>query len=199
MKSNEPLVKYISDDAYANLLYYVSARAAYKEEKVVGISKLLEGLSEKDLRQNNATFHTACRKWLVSPQKLERAKTRFEKATESKSASVLSRASGRPSIETQTCSLFPVCDERATVYTGSKRILRSYTAAYQKELCFFCQTHDEKQPVHAIQCESRGKQLSDLLKIATTTCIKYFLAVLSIQTMPCLLTFSTTAPVGQNT
>lgn len=164
VKSNEPLVKYISDDAYANLLYYVSARAAYKEEKVLGIRKLLEGLSEEDLRQNNATFDIACRKWLVSSQKLERAKTRFEKATESKNASVLSRTSGRPSIETQTCSLFSVCDERATVSTGSKRISRSYTAAYNKELCFFCQTHDEKQPVHAIQSERRGKQLSDFVR-----------------------------------
>ena len=114
--------------------------------------------------------------WLVSSQKLERVKTRFEKATESKNSSVLSRTSGQPSIETQTCSLFPVCDERATVSTGSKRISRSYTAAYNKELCSFCQTHDEKQPVHAILFESRGKQLSHFVKNCNNDLYKVFLS-----------------------
>ena len=70
----------------------------------------------------------------------------------------------------------PVCDDMENTATGSKRISRSYIAAYNKDLCFFCQTHDEKKPVHAIQTESRGKQLSEYVSNCDNDLYKVFLS-----------------------
>lgn len=177
IKSNELLVKSISDEAYGKVLQYVFARAAYREEKLIEISKLLEGLTEEDLRKSNASFHASCRKGLVSSEKLDRAKARFEKAAESKNASVLFRTSGRPSLASRSCSLVPLSQESGeNVAAISKRISRSSTATYDKQLCFFCQTHDDKQPVHAIQTESRGKQLSEFVKSCDNDLYKVFLS-----------------------
>ena len=66
--SNESLVKSITDEAYRNILHYIFTRAAYGEKELIDASKSL-GLSEVDLKQNNATFHASCRKRLVSSEK----------------------------------------------------------------------------------------------------------------------------------
>ena len=58
----------------------------------------------------------------------------------------------------------------------SKRILRSSTATFNEKLCFFCQTHYDKQDVHAIQTESRGKQLSEFVKTCDNDLFKLYLS-----------------------
>jgi len=173
IKSDELLVQNITDDAYKNVLHYVVSRAAYGDVKLIEASKLLDGLSETDLKHNNARFHASCRKWLVNAEKLKRAKVRFEKAAESQNTSLLIPQLGRPSLEPQP-STSTSCDDKNSTGT-SRRVSRSSTPTYNKQLCFFCQTHDEKQPLHAIQNESRGKQLSDFVQNCDNDLFKVFL------------------------
>ena len=174
VNSNESLVKGITDEAYRNILYYILARAAYAEKELTDASKSLEGLSEEDLKQNDATFHASCKKRLVSSEKLKRAKARFEKAAESKNAGILYRTAGRPSLESQSCFSVPPGDTE--IETTSRRISRSSTAMYNRQLCFFCQTHNEKQKVLAIQTESRGKQHSEFVKNCDNDLYRVFLS-----------------------
>lgn len=159
-ETTESLVKNISIDAFKNILFYVFSRAKFGESEFAEANKRLEGVSEEDLKQSGASVHASCRKSTVSSEKLKRAQTRFEKAVASKDVAFLSRAPGRPSHESKSCLPFEL-DETSSL---PQRLSRNVTAAYSKELCFFCQTHDEKQPVHAIQTESRGKQLHDFVK-----------------------------------
>lgn len=66
-------------------------------------SERLEGVSEEDLKQRSTSFHASCRKSTVSSEKLKRAQARFEKAVSSNDVAVLSRAPGRPSLESKSC------------------------------------------------------------------------------------------------
>ena len=129
-------------------------------------------MSEHYLKQSSATFHASCRKATVSSEKLKRAQTRFEKAVASNDVAVLSRAPGRPSLESKSCLPLEI-NENPSV---PQRLSRTLTAAYNKELCFFCQTDDEKRPVHAIQTESRGKQLHDFVKNCDNDFYKVYLS-----------------------
>ena len=153
-KTREALVQSVSDEAYASILHYAHSRTAYGETEFAATSRLLEGA--EDLRENKASFHARCRKGLVNSVMLKRAEARFEKAAASQTTSILSRPPGRPSLASQTGSPLPSAFRDLTEQT-SKRILRSSTATFNEKLCFFCQTHDDKQDVHAIQTESRGK------------------------------------------
>ena len=101
--TTEALVKNISIDAYKNILFYVCSRGKYGETEFAEASKRLEGVSEHDLKHSSATFHASCRKATVSSEKLKRAQTRFEKAVASNDVAVLSRAPGRPSLESKSC------------------------------------------------------------------------------------------------
>ncbi|CAH3121041.1 unnamed protein product [Porites lobata] len=94
---------------------------------------------------------------------LKRAEARFEKVAASQNTSILLRPPGRPSFASQTGSSLPVSFHGLTEQT-SKQILRSSTAAFNKKLCFFCQSHDDKQDSHVIQTENRRKQLSEFVK-----------------------------------
>ena len=69
--TTEALVKNISIDAYKNILFYVCSRGKYGETEFAEASKLLEGVSEHDLKQSSATFHASCRKATVSSEKLK--------------------------------------------------------------------------------------------------------------------------------
>ena len=101
--TTEALVKNISIDAYKNILFYVCSQGKYGETEFAEASKRLEGVSEHDPKQSSATFHASCRKATVSSEKLKRAQTRFEKAVASNDVAVLSRAPGRPSLESKSC------------------------------------------------------------------------------------------------
>ena len=171
-ETSEPLVQNASIDAYKNILFYVISRAKYGESEFVGASKRLEGLSEDNLRQSTATFHASCRKTTVSSEKLKRPQNRFEKAVASKDVAVLSRTPGRPSLESRSTPS-PKPSETPEV---PKRKSRTSTAAYNKELCFFCQTHDEKQSVHAIQTENRGTLLCHFVKKCENDLYKVYLS-----------------------
>ena len=105
---------------------------------------------------------------------LKRAEARFEKAAASQNTSILSRPPGRPSFASQTGSSTPVAFHGLTEQT-SKRILRSSTATFNKKLCFFCQSHDDKQDVHVIQTENRKKQLSEFAKNCHNDLYKVYL------------------------
>lgn len=169
--TTEPLDKNISIDAYKNILFYVFNRGKYGESKFAE-RKRLEGLSENDLKQNSTSFHGSCRKTTVSLEKLRRAQNRFEKAVASKDVAVLSRAPGRPSLESKSClQLKP--DDTTDV---PQWISRTFTATYNKEICFFCQTHGEKQSVHTIRSENRGKQLCDFVKNCGNEFYKIYLS-----------------------
>ena len=157
-KLGSAFVQSVSEEAYASVLQCVHSRPAYGETAFAAIRRLLEGVLAKELRQNNASFHARCRKRLVNSAMLKRAEARFEKAAASQNTSILSRPLGRPSLASQTSSSIPVAFHGLTEQT-SKRILRSSTATFNKKLCFFCQSHDDKQDVHAIQIENRRKQL----------------------------------------
>ncbi|KAJ7391281.1 hypothetical protein OS493_019413 [Desmophyllum pertusum] len=109
-------------------------------------------------------------KRLLVLKKLKRAQTRFEKAVASKDVAVLSRAPGRPSLESKSTCLPALKPDEAP------RISHTFTGTHNKELCFFCQTHDEKQPVHAIQSENRGKQLYDFVKNCDNDLYKVYLS-----------------------
>lgn len=170
-ETSEPLVQNASTDAYKSILFYVVFRAKYGESEFVGASKRLEGLLEDNLRQSSATFHASCRKTTVSSEKLKRAQNRFEKAVASKDVAVLSRTPGRPSLESRSTPS-PKPSKTPEV---PKRISRTSTAAYNKELCFFCQTYDEKQSVHAIQTENRGTQLCHFVKKCENNLYKVYL------------------------
>ena len=105
---------------------------------------------------------------------LKRAEARFEKAASSQNTSILSRPPGRPSFASQTGSSTPVVFHGLTEQT-SKQILRSSTATFNKKLCFFCQSHDDKQDVHVIQTENRRKQLSEFVKNSHNDLYKVYL------------------------
>ena len=168
----EPLVKNVSNDAFKNILFYVLSRGKYGESEFLEASKRL-GVSEDDLKQNSASFHASCRKTAASSEKLKRTQTRFEKAVASNDVAVLSHAAGRPSLESK--SYF--CTSPDATPDAPQRISRSFTAAaYNKEPSFFCQTHDEKRPVHAIQSENRGKQLYDFVKNCDNDLFKVYLS-----------------------
>ena len=166
----EPLVKSISIDAYKNILFYIISRGIYGESEFVDASKRLEDVSEDDLKQSGASFHASCRKATVSSEKLKRTQNRFEKAVASKDITVLSRAPGRPSLESKSACLPAFKPDIAP------RISRTFTGTYNKEQCFFCQTHDEKQPVHAVQSENRGRQLYDFVKNCDNDVYKVYLS-----------------------
>lgn len=153
-------------------MFYVFSRAKYGESEFVGASKRLECLSEDNLRQSSTTFHASCRKTTVSFEKLKRTRNRLEKAAASKDVAVHSRTPGRPSLESRPCSSLKPSETPDV----PKRISRTVTAAYNKELCFFCQTHDEKQSVHAIQTENRGTQLCDFVKKCENDLYKVYLS-----------------------
>ena len=85
-----------------------------------------------------------------------------------------SRTPGRPTLESKYLSCLPLeINENPSV---PQRLSRTLTAAYNKELCFFCQTDDEKRSVHAIQTESRGKQLHDFVKNCDNDLYKVYLS-----------------------
>ena len=130
----------MSEEAYASVLHFAHSRTAYGENEFATISRLLEGVSAEELRQNNASFHARCRKRLVNSAMLKRAEARFEKVAASQNTSILSRPPGRPSFASQTGSSTPVAFHGLTEQT-SKRILRSSTATFNKKLCFFRQSH----------------------------------------------------------
>ena len=133
-ETTEALVKNITIDAYKNNLFYVFSRGKYGKSEFAEASKRLEGVSENDLKQSSASFHTSCRKSTVSSEKLKRAQVRFEKAVASNDVAVLSRAPGRPSLESKSCHPLIALDETPSV---PQRLSRTSTAAYNKELCFF--------------------------------------------------------------
>ena len=153
----------MSEEAYASVLHFAHCRTAYGENEFATISRLLKGVSAEELRQNNAPFHARCRKRLVNSAMLKRAEARFEKVAASQNTSILLRPPGRPSFASQTGSSLPVSFHGLTEQT-SKQILRSSTPAFNKKLCFFCQSHDDKQDSHVIQTENRRKQLSEFVK-----------------------------------
>ena len=105
---------------------------------------------------------------------LKRAEARFEKAAASQNTSILSRPPGRPSLASQTSSSIPVAFHGLTEQT-SKRILRSSTATFNKKLCFFCQSHDDKQDIHLIHTENWRKQLSEFVKNCHNDLYKVYL------------------------
>ena len=139
-ETRESLVQSVSEEAYASVLHFAYSRTAYGENEFATISRLLDGVSAEELRQNNASFHARCRKRLVNSAMLKRAEARFEKAASSQNTSILSRLPGRPSFASQTGSSTPVVFHGLTEQT-SKRILRSSTATFNKKLCFFRQSH----------------------------------------------------------
>ena len=153
----------MSEEAYASVFHFAHSRTACGENEFAIISRLLEGVSAEELRQNNASFHARCRKRLVNSAMLKRAEARFEKAAASQNTSILSHPPGRPSLASQTGSSIPVDFHGLTEQT-SKRILRSSTATFNKKLCFFCQSLEDKQDVQVIQSENRRKQLSEFVK-----------------------------------
>ena len=173
-ETRESLVQSVSEEAYASVLHFAYSRTAYGENEFATISRLLEGVSAEELRQNNASFHARCRKRLVNSAMLKRAEARFEKAASSQNTSILSRPPGRPSFASQTGSSTPVVFHGLTEQT-SKRILRSSTATFNKKLCFFCQSHDDKQDVHVIQTENRRKQLSEFVENSHNDLYKVYL------------------------
>ena len=140
-ETTEALVKNKSIDAYKNILFYVFSRGKYGESEFAEASKRLEGVSEDDLKQSSASFHASCRKSTVSSEKLKTAQVRFEKAVASNDVAVLSRATGWPSLQLKSCRPLIALDETPSV---QQRLSRTSTAAYNKELCFFCQKHDDK-------------------------------------------------------
>ena len=144
-------------------MHFAHSRTAYGENEFATISRLLEGVSAEELGQNNASFHARCRKRLLNSAMLKRAEARFEKAAASQNTSILSRPPGKPSLTSQTGSSIPVAFHGLTEQT-SKRILRSSTATFNKKLCFFCQSYDDKQDVHVIQTENRRKKLSEFVE-----------------------------------
>jgi len=131
-ETKEPLVKSVSIDAYKNILFYVLSRGHYGESEFLDASKRLECVSEDDLKQSGASFHASCRKKTVSSEKLKRAQARFEKAVTSKDVAVLSRAPGRPSLDSKSCLPLKL-DKTPGV---PHRISRTLTGAYNKELLF---------------------------------------------------------------
>ena len=164
----------MSEEAYASVLHFAYSRTAYGENEFATISRLLEGVSAEELRQNNASFHARCRKRLVNSAMLKRAEARFEKAAASQNTSILSRPPGRPSFASQTGSSTPVAFHGLTEQT-SKRILRSSTATFNEKLCFFCQSHDDKQDILVIQTENWRKQLSEFVKNCHNDLYKVYL------------------------
>ena len=82
-ETRESLVQSVSEEAYASVLHFAHSRTAYGENEFATISRLLEGVSAKELRQNNASFHARCRKPLLNSAMLKRAEARFEKAAAS--------------------------------------------------------------------------------------------------------------------
>lgn len=86
-----------------NILFYVFSRGKYGESEFAEARKRLEGVSEEDLKQSSTSLHASCRKSTVSSEKLKRAQARFEKAVSSNDVAVLSRAPGRPSLESKSC------------------------------------------------------------------------------------------------
>lgn len=100
-ETTEALVQNISIDE--NILFYVFSRGKYGESEFAEARKRLEGVSEEDLKQSSTSFHASCRKSTVSSEKLKRAQARFEKAVSSNDVAVLSRAPGRPSLESKSC------------------------------------------------------------------------------------------------
>ena len=155
-------------------MHFAHSRTAYGENEFATIGRLLEGVSAEELGQNNASFHARCRKRLVNSAMQKRAEARFEKAAASKNTSILSRPPGRPSLASQTSSSIPVAFHGLTEQT-SKRILRSCTATFNKKLCFFCQSHDDKQDIHVIQTENWRKQLSAFVKNCHNDLYKVYL------------------------
>ena len=101
------------------------------------------GVLAEELRQNNASFHARCRKRLVNSAMLKCAKARFEKAAASQNTSFLSHPPGRPSLASHTGCYFPSAFHGLTKQT-SRRIPRSSAASFNKKLCFFCQSNDDK-------------------------------------------------------
>ena len=157
-KLGSSFVQSVIEEAYASVLHCVHSRPAYGETEFAAIRRLLEGVLEEELRQNNASFHARCRKRLVNSAMLKCAETRFEKAAVSQNTSFLSRPPGRPSLASHTGCYFPSAFHGLTEPT-SRRIPRSSTTSFNKKLSFCCQSHDDKQDVHAIQIENRRKQL----------------------------------------
>ena len=173
-ETRESLVQSVSEEAYAGVLHFAHSRTAYGENEFATISRLLEGVSAEELGQNNASFHARCRKRLVNSAMLKRAEARFEKAAASQNTSILSHPPGRPSLASQTSSSIPVAFHGLTEQT-SKRILRSSTATFNNKLCFFCQSHDDKQDIHLIHTENWRKQLSEFVKNCHNDLYKVYL------------------------
>ena len=173
-ETRESLVQSVSEEAYAGVLHFAHSRTAYGENEFATISRLLEGVSAEELGQNNASFHARCRKRLVNSAMLKRAEARFEKAAASQNTSILSHPPGRPSLASQTSSSIPVAFHGLTEQT-SKRILRSSTATFNKKLCFFCLSHDDKQDIHLIHTENWRKQLSEFVKNCHNDLYKVYL------------------------
>lgn len=164
-ETSEPLVTNVSTDAYRNIVYYVLNRAKYGESDFLEAGKCLSSLTEDDLKTNQAKVHASCRK-----VKLERARARHEKALSSGNASILNKIKGRPTVTAETIQPLPPAD------SNPRRISRSFTATYNKELCVFCQNHDGKQEVHSIQTENRGKQLRDFVQRCDNDLYKVYLS-----------------------
>lgn len=114
-------MKNISIVAFKNILFYVSSRAKFGESEFAEASKCLEGVSEDDLKQSGASVHASCSKSTVCSEKLKQAQTRFEKAVASNDVAFLSRAPGRPSLESKSCLPFEL-DETSSLPQRLSRI-----------------------------------------------------------------------------
>ena len=82
-ETRESLVQSVSEESYANVLYFAHSRTAYGENEFAAISRLLEGVSAEELRQNNVSLHAKYRKRLVNSAMLKRAEASSEKAAAS--------------------------------------------------------------------------------------------------------------------
>ena len=99
-------------------MHFAHSRTAYGENEFATISRLLDGVSAEELKQNNASFHARCRKRLVNSAMLKRAEARFEKVAASQNTSILLRPPGRPSLASQTGSSLPVSFHGLTEQTS---------------------------------------------------------------------------------
>jgi hypothetical protein len=154
----------IDPDIYSKIIYYVTARAKCAESEFFEASKRLEPETEASLKRNAATYHATCRKNVVSAQKLERAQDRYKLAVSSQNFGVLERSAGRPVTPTLPEDIKPGTSKES-------RPSRSNTPKYNKDLCFFCQTHTDNDVVHSIRSEVRGQQLRDF--VDQCDCDKY--------------------------
>ena len=141
-KEAEPLVLHPRLTSYHNLLETVKERASLHDTDCVTVQKRLKDCTAETLQRENAVWHRICYSRMTNTVQRERARDRQQHSMSTGSHSP--RVRGRRSRS---------ADDVNNVTGSAAPYTRSSTRPLNKDMCFFCQTDNDRS--ETLHCQNR--------------------------------------------